>query len=79
MLEVWDARLNASDATRHPPAVLAVIARAWVDAATAEAQAVGAATARRRRPIAPAGITVADRRTIHVPGIDEVVWVRTIN
>ena len=68
--------LGASDATRHPPAVLAVLARAWVDAATAEVQVVGvAATARRRRPIVPVGSTAADRRTTHDPGIDEIIWV----
>ena len=74
MLEVWDARLNASDATRHPPVVLVAAARAWVDVATVEVQVVGeAATERRRRPIVPEGITVVDRRTIHEPGIDKVV------
>ena len=45
--------LGPSDATDRPPAVLGVVARAWVD--VVEAQVVGAATiVRRRRPIVPA-------------------------
>ena len=66
--------LHASNATRHPPAVLVEYGRAWEDVATAEGQEVGVvATVRRRRPTVPVGITVVDRRTIHAPGIDEVV------
>ena len=74
MLEVWDARLHASDATRHPPVVLGPGARARVDAATVEVQVVGvAATARRRRPIVPAGITEFGRRRPIAPGVEEII------
>ena len=66
--------LDSSDATHHPPVVLAAVARAWADVATAEAQDVDVASiVRRRRPIAPGEITAVDRRTTRVPGIDKVV------
>ena len=67
-------RLHSSDATDHPPVVLVAVVYAWDDVATAEVQVVDAAiTVPRSGPIAPGGITVADRRAIHVPGIDKVV------
>ena len=76
------AFLCASDATRHPPAVLAGVVCAWADVRAAEVQDVGEGAlegggtiVRRRRPIAPVVITVVDRRAIHVPGIDKVVRV----
>ena len=40
MLEVWDDRLHASDATHHSTVVLVVVVRAWVDVATVEVQVV---------------------------------------
>ena len=73
------ALLDSSDATRHPPVVLAQAAvRAWLNSTTVEVQEVGAATiARRRRQIEPAEITVTDRRTIHAPGIDKIIRIGT--
>ena len=53
--------LHASDATHHPPAVLAVVVRAWADDTAIEVQVVGAVTtARRGRPIAPDGTAVVN-------------------
>ena len=47
-------RLDASDATHHPPVVLVADARAWVDVTATEGQVVGAVTiGRRGRPIVP--------------------------
>ena len=81
-LPPWEAeenekkRLSARKAPDHPPGILAVVVRAWVDVRAAEVHVVSAATiVPRSGPIVPAGITVADRRTIHVPGIDEVIWI----
>lgn len=66
--------LGPSDATRHPPEVLAVAIRARVDVIAAEEHVVSVVTiAPRSGPIEPVEITAADRRTIHVPGIDEVI------
>lgn len=74
MLEVWDARLNARDATDHPPVALVVVVRAWVGAATAEVHVVSVGTiVPRSGPIAPVRATVVGRFTVHVAGIDEVV------
>ena len=68
--------LSPSDTTHHPPVVLGVAARAWVDVRAADAHAVSVVTnVARSGPIVPVGITVVDRRTIHVPGIDEVIWI----
>ena len=70
--------LGASDATRHPTAVLAVVVRAWVDAATVEAQAVRVvAIIRRGGPIDAARTTTVHRRTIHAAGINKVVRIGT--
>ena len=66
--------LGPSDATDRPPAVLAAAERTWGDVATAEVHVVGGETiVPRGRPIVPVGITVVNRRTIHIPGIDEIV------
>ncbi len=67
--------LGPSDATHHPPVGLTVaIALAWVDVRAVEVHVVSAATTvPRSGPIVPAGSTVVDRRTIHAPGMDEVV------
>ena len=68
----------ASDATHHPSVVLvAAVASAWDDdVATDQVQVVGAVTiAPRSGPIDPVGITAADRRTKHVPGIGKVIWI----
>ena len=46
--------LHASDATHHPPVVLVVVVRAWVDVTAIEVQVVGVVTiVRRGRPIVP--------------------------
>lgn len=81
-LPPWDSeenekkRLHTSDTPHHPPAMLDAVARAWVDERAAEAYAVGViTTAPRSGPIAPEGSTVADQRTMHEAGIDEVVWI----
>ena len=51
---VFCGLLHASDATDHPPVVLAAAARAWADVTATEVQVVGAATTvRRGRPIEP--------------------------
>ncbi len=68
--------LHASDATRHSTAVLDAVARAWVDVATVEVQAVRvAAIARRGRPIVTVRTTIDHRRTIHVAGINKIIWI----
>ena len=65
-----------SDATRHTTVVLDAVVRAWVDAATAEVQAVRvAAIVRRGRPIASDRTTIVHRRTIHDAGINKVIWI----
>ena len=71
--------LHASDATHHPPVVLVEGAdRAWVDERAVEVHGVsGDTSAPRSGPIEPGGITGVDRRTIHVPGIDEVIRIRS--
>ena len=70
-------RLSAREAPDQPPVVLAVVVRAWFDAATVEVHVVGAvATVPRSGPIEPAETTADDRRTTHGPGIDEIVWIR---
>lgn len=72
----YSERLHARDATYHTTAVLVGAVRAWVDVATVEVQAVRVvAIVRTRRPIAPVRATTVHRRTIHVAGINEVIWV----
>ena len=67
-------RLHSSDATDHPPVVLVVTERAWVDERAVDVHAVGEVTTEPRSgTIAPVGITAADRRTSQEAGIDEVV------
>ena len=70
-------RLRASDATRHPTVVLVeAVVRAWVDAATVEEQVVRVvAIERRGRPIVSVRTTIAHRRTIHVAGINKIIWI----
>ena len=79
-LPPWEAEenekkvLSTREAPDHPPVVLAAAARAWADVRAAEVHAVSVVTTvPRSGPIDPVGITAADRRTIHAPGIDEVI------
>ena len=56
--------------------VLVAVVRAWGDVATVEVHEVSVVTSvPRSRPIAPTRATVADRATVHVAGIDEIIWV----
>ena len=80
-LPPWEAEenekkvLSTREAPDHPPVVLVVVVRAWVDVRAVEVHVVSVVTiVPRSGPIVPVGITVVDRRTIHVPGIDE--WPR---
>ena len=76
MKVVCKSKLGASDATRHSTAVLGAVVRAWADVATEEEQVVrAAAIARRGRPIVPARTTTVHRRTIHVAGINKIIWI----
>ena len=68
--------LHASDATRHSTAVLVEAVRAWADVATEEEQVVRVvAIARRGRPIESVRTTTVHRRTIHVAGINKIIWI----
>ena len=70
--------LGPSDATHHPSAVLAAGLRAWEDERVRGGEVHGVSAAiivPRSGPIDPVGITVDERRTIRVPGIDEIIWI----
>lgn len=70
--------LGAGDATHHLPVVLVAVVRAWADVHAGEDQVVGIVNnVPRSGPILPVGITIADRRTIHVPGIDKIIRIRS--
>ena len=58
--------------------MLVGVVRAWIDEASVKVHAASAiGSVPRSRPIVPVRITVADRRAIHVPGIDKVIRIST--